>query len=167
MTPVQRAVDNVHSVMSSLKDRLPQHIHVDATNRILGSVNVLSNLVNHYDEHDTVRQEYVMHGGKFKIAAYRVRDFETREWSSIQFHMTCGDIVVAVMPESFAKLFTTCVTTVLEGQDLSREDLEVSALHHITSAKNLLERAVVHENQVKDLEDVHAAVLVNVRERKS
>jgi len=45
-----------------------------------------------------------------------VRDPETDEWSSWQFHATFNNIVLAVMDEETAKLFARFVTSTL-GDD--------------------------------------------------
>lgn len=64
---------------------------------------------NKYDRYDTVRRETCLDAGGIKIAAYRVRDPETGEFSALQFHMTADNMVYAVMGENAAKLFARFV----------------------------------------------------------
>ena len=59
-----------------------------------------------------------MLAGPIKIASYRVRDPETLEWSSRQYHLTCGNTVMAVMGEEAAKLFIRFV----QGHDAVQND---------------------------------------------
>lgn len=81
---------------------------------------------NTYDKFDTVRREAVMIAdgpfSQLKLAAYRVRDPETGEWSPLQFHMIYDNTVMAVMGEEGAKLFARFVTQTLEGQNEPRND---------------------------------------------
>lgn len=65
---------------------------------------------NNHDIFDMVKRESVLVAGSLKIAAYRVRDPETLEWSKLQFHMTYDNLVLAVMPEEAARLFASFVT---------------------------------------------------------
>lgn len=60
---------------------------------------------NTYDKDDIIRREKVLIAGPIKIAAYRVRDPETGEFSKLQYHMTYDNTVMAVMGEEAAKLF--------------------------------------------------------------
>lgn len=64
---------------------------------------------NKYDKDDRVRREKVLTAGPLKLAAYRVRDPETNEWSALQYHMTYDNTVMAVMGEEAAKLFARFV----------------------------------------------------------
>ena len=48
--------------------------------------------------------------GELKLAAYRVRDPENGEFSNLQFHATFNNMVLAVMGEESAKLFSKFVT---------------------------------------------------------
>ncbi len=61
--------------------------------------------MNKYDKRDMVSREQAMIAGPIKIASYRVRDPETLEWSSRQYHLTFDNTVMAVMGEEAAKLF--------------------------------------------------------------
>lgn len=69
---------------------------------------------NTYDTRDIVRRESVLiadgAGSSLKLAAYRVRDPETNEFSNLQFHATWNNTVLAVMGEEAAKLFARFVT---------------------------------------------------------
>jgi hypothetical protein len=69
--------------------------------------------VSTYDTKDIVRQPHLLRAGPLKLAAYRVRDIETGEFSKLQFHMTYDNTVMAVMEESSAKLFCKFVTDTL------------------------------------------------------
>ena len=60
---------------------------------------------NRYDDKDLVKKLGELRAGPIKIASYQVKDPETGEWSSTQIHFTCDNIVLAVLPESFAKLY--------------------------------------------------------------
>lgn len=60
---------------------------------------------NKYDKDDIIHREKVLIAGSLKLAAYRVRDPETGEFSKLQYHMTCDNTVIAVMGEEAAKLF--------------------------------------------------------------
>ena len=71
---------------------------------------------NRYDKHDMVRQEGVLRAGPLKAGCYRVRDPETLEWSSRQFHLMFDNTVLAVMGEEAAKLFTRFVSQALDGR---------------------------------------------------
>lgn len=71
---------------------------------------------NTYDKKDMVRCESVIIAGSMKVAAYRVRDPETMEWSSLQFHMTYDNHVMAMMGESSAELFSKFVTDLLTAK---------------------------------------------------
>lgn len=64
---------------------------------------------NRYDRRDMVRMESQMKAGPFQMGAYRVRDPETLEWSTIQFHMTFNNYVIGVMSIGEAKLFSRFV----------------------------------------------------------
>jgi hypothetical protein len=55
---------------------------------------------NTYDKRDIVRRESVLiadGSGQLKMAAYRVRDPDTQEFSTLQFHATWNNTVLAVM----------------------------------------------------------------------
>lgn len=69
--------------------------------------------MNSYDKTDQVERLSVIIAGPLKVAAYRVRDPETQEWSKIQFHMTCNNMVLGVMGEESAKLFASFVDQTL------------------------------------------------------
>lgn len=73
-------------------------------------------MANTYDKKDMVRREAVIIAGPMKIAAYRVCDPETLEWSSLQFHMTYDNHVMAVMGSSSAELFAKFVTDTLAAE---------------------------------------------------
>lgn len=68
---------------------------------------------NRYDKRDRVKQEAMMRAAGFKIAAYRVRDPETDEWSKIQFHMTYENTVMGILGEESAKLFANFIRQTL------------------------------------------------------
>lgn len=71
---------------------------------------------NRYDKRDIVRREAVMIAdgiGSMKMAAYRVRDPETDEFSPLQFHFTYDNTVMAVMGERSAKLFANFINDTL------------------------------------------------------
>ena len=70
----------------------------------------MSDLADTYDKHDMVRREAVIRAGVMKVAAYRVRDPETGEFSPLQFHMTYDNTIIAMMGEEAAKLFATFVS---------------------------------------------------------
>jgi len=75
---------------------------------------------NTYDTHDIVRREAVLTAdgaGGLKIAAYRVRDPETKEFSHLQFHMTHDNTVLAFMGQEAAKLFARFVVKTLGDDD--------------------------------------------------
>lgn len=76
---------------------------------------------NRYDTRDIIRRVRVMHAdgppGTLKMAAYRVRDVETGEFSPLQFHCTFNNTVMAVMGEESAKLFCRFVTDTLAGPE--------------------------------------------------
>jgi hypothetical protein len=75
---------------------------------------------NQYDPRDIVRREAcIIADGDFaqlKMAAYRVRDPETGEFSALQFHATFNNMVLAVMGDQSAKLFAKFVTDTLGPQ---------------------------------------------------
>lgn len=64
---------------------------------------------NQYDKTDMVRRDSVLIAGSMKLAAYKVRDPETGEWSDTQFHMIYDNTVLAVMGKSAAELFAKFV----------------------------------------------------------
>lgn len=66
-----------------------------------------------YDKNGLVQQPHLLRAGVLKLAAYRVRDFETGEMSKLQFHMTYDNTVMAVMEEGAAKLFCKFVKDTL------------------------------------------------------
>jgi len=72
---------------------------------------------NSYDKKDIVRRLGVINAGPLKLAAYRVRDPETGEFSNVQFHMTYDNMVMAVMSEESAKLFCTFVDMTLNPKE--------------------------------------------------
>lgn len=67
------------------------------------------NAMTQYDPNNIVYREGALHANGLKLAAYRVRDIKTGELSSLQFHATYGDTVLAVMGEEMAKLFSKFV----------------------------------------------------------
>lgn len=77
---------------------------------------------NTYDRFDVVAREaaIIAHGPgmELRLAAYRVRDPADGEWSGLQFHMTVGNTVYALMGDSAAKLFANFVTKTLGQQQL-------------------------------------------------
>ena len=77
---------------------------------------------NRYDPTDRVRREALMRAGPIEIGAYRVRDPQTDEWSSLQFHMTFGDVIIAVASEEAAKLFCRYVTDTLSRAENKGQD---------------------------------------------
>lgn len=76
---------------------------------------------NTYDKHDIVRRESVLTAGNLKMAAYRLRDPETGEFSKLQFHATYANTVLAVMDEESAKLFVTFVGMTLPDPEAKPE----------------------------------------------
>lgn len=74
-------------------------------------------MTNTYDKTDTIRRDAVLIAGPIKIAAYRLRDLDTGEFGARQFHMTYDNTVLAVMPESAAKLFATFVQSNATPED--------------------------------------------------
>ena len=79
----------------------------------------LKGLINRYDSKDFVKREAVVIAGPLKVAAYRVRDPETQEWSSIQFHMTYDNIVLGMLSEESAKLFARFINDTLPDAGLA------------------------------------------------
>jgi hypothetical protein len=73
---------------------------------------------NSYDKFDNVRREHVLIGGGLKMAAYRARDPETGEFSSLQFHATFNNTVLALMSEESAKLFSLFVDQTMKGESM-------------------------------------------------
>lgn len=71
-----------------------------------------------YDTKDRVDRVAVIAAGPIKVAAYRVRDPQTNEWSPMQFHMTYDNTVMAVMGEQAAKLFSKFVNDTMGQQGL-------------------------------------------------
>jgi hypothetical protein len=75
---------------------------------------------NKYDSRDIVRREAVVIAdgvvSQLKVAAYRIRDPETQEWSSLQFHMTYDNTVMCVMGEEAAKFFCGFVQRTIEAK---------------------------------------------------
>lgn len=69
-----------------------------------------------YDRNRIVFRSSQLLAGGMKLAAYQVRDIETDELSSLQFHMTYNNTVLAVMGEEAAKLFATFVNAAIDGQ---------------------------------------------------
>lgn len=59
---------------------------------------------NTYDTRDRVARDAAIIAGPLKLAAYRVRDPETDEWSKTQFHMTYDNTVLAMLSEDSMKL---------------------------------------------------------------
>lgn len=68
---------------------------------------------NTYDRRDIIKREAVIIAEGLKVAAYRVRDPETQEWSTLQFHMTYNNNVMAVMSQESATLFARFVNSTL------------------------------------------------------
>jgi hypothetical protein len=73
---------------------------------------------NAYDSKDIVRREAMIRANGMKIAAYRVFDPELGKHSKLQFHMTTGDTVMAIMGEEAAKMFSWFVSRTM-GEDTS------------------------------------------------
>jgi hypothetical protein len=69
-----------------------------------------------YDKKDRVDRVSVIIAGPLKVAAYRVRDPVTDEWSPLQFHMTFDNVVMALMGEESAKLFSKFVRDTLPSR---------------------------------------------------
>lgn len=94
-------------------------IEVDRSGLIIGIAEALTAAgtpdaqLNRYDRRDRVKREATMRAGALKIAAYRVRDPETDEWSPIQFHMTYDNCVMGMLSEASAKLFSNFVRQTL------------------------------------------------------
>lgn len=72
-------------------------------------VKQLRGQVNRWDNEDVVKQISVMMAAGLRVAAYRVRNLETKEWGPLQFHMTYNNLVMAIMTEEAAKLFVNFV----------------------------------------------------------
>ncbi len=79
-------------------------------------VKSLRRKINHYDEQDIVRSIGLMMAGGLRIAAYRVRDPETKAFGAVQFHMTYNNRVMALMSEEAAKVFCQFVKDTLEPE---------------------------------------------------
>lgn len=73
--------------------------------------------VNSYNPTDRVQRGSALMAGPIKIATYRVRDPITDEWSSLQFHMTFDNTVMAVMGFEAAKLFTRFAKDVIDAEE--------------------------------------------------
>lgn len=73
--------------------------------------------LNAYDKDDIVRRHSVLAAGPMKLAAYTVRDIETGEHGSMQFHMTYNNTVMAVMGAEAAKLFSRFVADNLPAEE--------------------------------------------------
>lgn len=71
---------------------------------------------NRYDKKDMVSRQAIIKAGPLQIAAYKVRDPETMEWSGLQFHMTFHGMILAVMEENTAKLFAKFVEDCTNGK---------------------------------------------------
>lgn len=78
--------------------------------------NTEENKLTNYDKQDRIDRDSVIIAGPLKIAAYRVRDPQTDEWSKLQFHMTYDNTVMAVMSEAAATLFAKFVTDTMGRQ---------------------------------------------------
>lgn len=91
---------------------------------------------NRYDKYDMIKRESVVIAGPLKIAAYRVRDPETFEWSGLQFHMTFDNMISAMMGEEAAKLFAKFVTDItLEPVESEDFDIFINGVPtHITAS---------------------------------
>ena len=72
---------------------------------------------NLYDKRDRVKRGAVIIAGSLKMAAYRVRDPETDEWGSQQFHATYDNHVLAMMSEETARLFAKFINSTLAGEN--------------------------------------------------
>jgi hypothetical protein len=84
---------------------------------------------NAYDKHDMVKRESVILAGPMKVAAYRVRDPETMEWSGPQFHFIHDNTVLAVMGPQAAKLFSRFVNGYFESH-MATFDYNYEGLGH-------------------------------------
>jgi len=78
-------------------------------------------LKNVYDRYDIIRLVGATHVGPLKFAAYRVRDPETQEFGTLQFHFTYNGTVLAVMGEDPAKMFCRLVENTIKNQEV-RDD---------------------------------------------
>lgn len=98
--------------MSDLSDSFAEDkdIQLAAANKEIAR---LQKLINRYDTSDFVQREGLISAGPLKVAAYRVRDPESLEWSPLQFHMTYDNMVMGVMGEEAAKLFAHFVDDTL------------------------------------------------------
>lgn len=71
---------------------------------------------NRYDPKDNVQRISFLSAGGLQVGAYRVRSLETGDWiDSVQYHMTYNNVVLGVMGEEAAKLFSKFV------QDLAKD----------------------------------------------
>lgn len=75
---------------------------------------------NTYDKRDIVRLVRVLHADgplhQLKVAAYRVRDPETKEFSKLQFHITMDNTVMAMMGEGMAAFFADFVKETIAAE---------------------------------------------------
>lgn len=86
---------------------------------------------NAYDKNDIVRQVSLIRSGGLKLAAYRLKDLETGEFSKLQFHATWDNTVMAVMGEEAAKLFASFVTMTLEPPNVRTPDADLPSLDDV------------------------------------
>lgn len=75
---------------------------------------------NTYDKRDIVRRVRFLHADgvrhQLKIAAYRVLDPETGEYSKLQFHITCDNTIMAMMGEGMANIFADFVKETIAAE---------------------------------------------------
>lgn len=71
---------------------------------------------NTYDKLDRVKREAVVIAGPIKMAAYRVRDPETQEWSPLQFHLTYDNTIMAMLGENSGRMLAKFITDTLDGR---------------------------------------------------
>jgi proline racemase len=86
---------------------------------------------------ENVKRIHLVSAGPLKFEAYRVRDMETQDWGPIQYHMTYGGTVLAVMGTEAAKLFIRNVKTVeaLQAGEIADPSQEPLPTTHLNAYK--------------------------------
>jgi len=97
---------------------------------------------NSYDKNDRVARDAAMIAGPLKIAAYRVRDPETDEWSKTQIHMTFDNHVLAMLSEESAKLLLRFA--VANYPNLVQDVLVESSDHAYRESRLVMRKVVVN-----------------------
>lgn len=116
---------------------------------------------NHYDKTDMVRRESCLMAGPLKIAAYRVRDPDSNEFSERQYHMTWGNTIIAMMGTQAALLFARFVR---ESEGVTAP--KVAEAPKITDPMELIHDAIVAvEKMPADTRLTNAVVALAKAER--